>query len=636
MNENLESINVNSYLSTEVAQLIQSLDSNETIEAEDVWSDKQKLFLNVDKLNEKCICFLDQQQQSIDFLSSSKRFGFYLKRISDDLDSIDDAIRLDSLLDEIDCRRFIDGVLKNLRSDEPMNMELGALVLFSTIERILGDLYLALKLKENQTSESKSAKPPFLLRDLVDSATLKSSLNPSFINLLKLFFYSPKSLNLRNLAWHGFLLQSEHNKRALWFLVLLLVWLNQWTETNEIKLTNRKRIRLSTSRVLDLNQSIFSHLFDDSDLKENCMQLIAKCQLISEESTRNVWLHCFDIDERESEASLYEKTVLLLPKLEHLLRKMYSLIHSDGHEMRYHMAFTDTFYITLDDLFSKYQVDPNSNQPTLLPNRLLESLNLNFLNCVHDLFEYEDGARLRDRLSHGELEPFIPAYYYNQLLFISLRFVHFSFKLTSILNDEWSLFDRVDSNYLSNFHPIDIIILNLSELSIIIATRLKAIGKHGSTIEDQAHSWRMRLREMLPFRYVDKSEATNEELKLVRKLRTLIELNKKLAGVLEAYEVTLREADEAMKRRKWETIKCYQAESQEKFDDLFERNVCFYAFLIESHLIESKSLEILKDLNEKKLKKHVKLVENLISKSQDRKWLDCNQLIDGFLSLNLF
>lgn len=69
------------------------------------------------------------------------------------------------------------------------------------LERSLGNLHLAV-------SPCRSLVPS-LLRDLVNSENLKVTIGTGNAAMLSILFGSPKSLNLRNILWHGFAAPGE-------------------------------------------------------------------------------------------------------------------------------------------------------------------------------------------------------------------------------------------------------------------------------------------------------------------------------------------------------------------------------------------------------------------------------------------
>jgi uncharacterized ubiquitin-like protein YukD len=75
------------------------------------------------------------------------------------------------------------------------------LLLTSTLERLLGDIFV--------THSDETVTCPSLLKDLLKTEELRSVLGGSFMCCLEVFIGSPHGLNLRNLAWHGFLSEGE-------------------------------------------------------------------------------------------------------------------------------------------------------------------------------------------------------------------------------------------------------------------------------------------------------------------------------------------------------------------------------------------------------------------------------------------
>ena len=88
-----------------------------------------------------------------------------------------------------------------LKSFKPGCLVLSLLLLTSSLERILGDIFLAY-------SDGMTACPS-LLKDLLKTQELRSVLGECFMSCLDVFIGSPCGLNLRNLAWHGFFSEDE-------------------------------------------------------------------------------------------------------------------------------------------------------------------------------------------------------------------------------------------------------------------------------------------------------------------------------------------------------------------------------------------------------------------------------------------
>ena len=82
-----------------------------------------------------------------------------------------------------------------LKSSNPADHNLSLLLLTSSLEHALGNVYL---------SYSGSSQCPSLLRDLLSTHELQDVFGDTVISLLHILIGPPSSLNLRNVLWHGF------------------------------------------------------------------------------------------------------------------------------------------------------------------------------------------------------------------------------------------------------------------------------------------------------------------------------------------------------------------------------------------------------------------------------------------------
>ena len=79
-----------------------------------------------------------------------------------------------------------------LKSPQPGSLVTSLLLLTSTLERILGDIYLM--------CSDGDVTCPSLLKDLLRTGELKSVLGESLMCCFDVYIGSPNGLNLRNLA----------------------------------------------------------------------------------------------------------------------------------------------------------------------------------------------------------------------------------------------------------------------------------------------------------------------------------------------------------------------------------------------------------------------------------------------------
>ena len=394
------------YLSSQVNELIQPaleclrFQINQD-ERSQIWSNKTKCILNIDYLHSKVIKHDDDLK--IDFLQSIRNLAPYL-----------DPIKLD-LISNIDLKRHASRFLQSnldLFSSHVLlaNQTLSHLTLFSVFERCLGDLYSSL---------SPNCQVPFLLRDLLNESALESFLGSSCMDFLKLLLCGPKSLNLRNLAWHGFLNPNQYSDHLRYFLIALIVLIDSKLEL--ITVNERPKYKLTNLRPLELNRVNLEAFRNKLGL--NFSEIILKSVII-DESRRNLWLSAVLSDD------CFVRMIVLLPEIEHVLRKFYSCANKIE-DNSCQIAFTNEFYLTMDDLIASPE--------------LVSSLDPKLVVLMFDLFNYVDGPRIRDRLSHGEIDSrSIDSYYSDLVVLVSLALVS-STNLLDFLS------------YEPNFHPIAVL-----------------------------------------------------------------------------------------------------------------------------------------------------------------------------------
>ncbi|MXQ96946.1 hypothetical protein E5288_WYG017891 [Bos mutus] len=107
-------------------------------------------------------------------------------------------------------------ILGALRSPESPSICLSLMKLSSCLERALGDVYLLI-----------GKDCPFLLRDLLASEELAQVFGQPVMDVLKVFVGSPRGLNLRNVLWHGFAAPQEVPPKYCSMMVLLTAGLGQ-------------------------------------------------------------------------------------------------------------------------------------------------------------------------------------------------------------------------------------------------------------------------------------------------------------------------------------------------------------------------------------------------------------------------
>ena len=117
------------------------------------------------------------------------------------------------------------------------------LVLTSVLERSLADVLL---------SSGRVQQVPALLRDLLCEKELQEILGTSCVRFMKLLVGSPKTLNLRNLVWHGFVFPGEIHPMFVTVIILLITTIGDHLQTSHIEL--RKRTLITDWRLGELTQ----------------------------------------------------------------------------------------------------------------------------------------------------------------------------------------------------------------------------------------------------------------------------------------------------------------------------------------------------------------------------------------------
>ncbi|XP_059885597.1 endoplasmic reticulum membrane-associated RNA degradation protein isoform X4 [Delphinus delphis] len=289
-----------------------------------------------------------------------------------------------------------------LGSLQSLAISLSLMKLTSCLERALGDVYLLIR-----------KECPFLLRDLIASEELSQVFGQSVMDVLKVFVGSPRGLNLRNVLWHGFAAPQEIPPKYCSMMILLTAGLGQllkgYLQQTKFTLAHRPFITLTSLEDLivfpDVTYEVLSVL--EEVMKKSTF--ILKIMLpYWEVALLNFKSHRFA-----------DCAILLLVQLETGLRKVFATVNKCPKRLL--TAESTALYTTFDEILAKHLNDGKINQlPLFLGEPAMEFL--------WDFLNHQEGPRLRDRLSHGEISlPEFPKEAANQLLAFSfvllLRFI---------------------------------------------------------------------------------------------------------------------------------------------------------------------------------------------------------------------
>ncbi|XP_055957306.1 endoplasmic reticulum membrane-associated RNA degradation protein isoform X2 [Patella vulgata] len=350
--------------------------------------------------------------------------------------------------------------LSLIESDEDGDDLLSMLLLTSVIERSLGDVFLLM-----------GEQCPSMLKDLLITKELHDILGPTIINVLKILIGSPKSLNIRNIAWHGFLSPGELPKRFIYFLLLLVPSIGERLKEKNItpsSIPHRDLVTFSTEQHIPLTGQPF-------EIEANLEKLLQKSVFIQKQMVP-YWKCAFSYYNKQKYGYC---VVLLWPLIEHSLRCLFAEVNGCPHRVL--TAESTVLYTTFDEMLCKMvSVDQE--------NHLIKKLGQPCMDLLMDLLVYPTGPRLRDRLSHGEtnIDTF-PRHWADMTVYLSMYCIlYFKDSKTStdvnelcILNDGMTEWISVDpslqswnikagcDNFINNnliYHKIKSLILEIDEI----------------------------------------------------------------------------------------------------------------------------------------------------------------------------
>ncbi|KAM6432785.1 endoplasmic reticulum membrane-associated RNA degradation protein [Rhynochetos jubatus] len=304
--------------------------------------------------------------------------------------------------------------------------------LTSCLERALGDVYLLI-----------GKDCPFLLRDLLASEQLAIVFGQAVMNVLRVFIGSPYGLNLRNVLWHGFASPQEIPAKYCAMLLFLTAGLGQLLQTYllQIKcvLVHRPYVIFVSLEELD----VFPDLNDETlSIAEELVKLssfVLKTML-------PFWMAALTAFKQSRYADC---VILLLPQLEAGLRLLFTTTNKCPNRLL--TAEPSALYTTFDEMLAKHLDNEEVNQlPAVLEEPAMEFL--------WDFLNHQEGPRIRDRLSHGEIDlKAFPREVANQIVAFAItllcRFLDedtFAFKEHVVIKPLMNC----ASCYRSRFHPI--------------------------------------------------------------------------------------------------------------------------------------------------------------------------------------
>ncbi|XP_019382846.1 PREDICTED: endoplasmic reticulum membrane-associated RNA degradation protein isoform X2 [Gavialis gangeticus] len=341
---------------------------------------------------------------------------------------------------------------------------LSLMKLTSCLERALGDVFLLI-----------GKDCPFLLRDLLASQELAAVFGRSVMNVLRVFVGSPCGLNLRNILWHGFASPQEIPVKYCSMLLFLTAGLGQllkrYLVQNKFSLVHRPYITFSNLEELDIFPDINYEVLSLTEELAKRSSFVLKIML-------PFWISALTAFRQHRYADC---VTLLLPQLETSLRLLFTTVNKCPSRL------------LTAEMLAKQLTDEEINQlPLILGEPAVEFL--------WDFLNHQEGPRVRDHLSHGEINlNEFPREIANQILgFAIILLCRFSEEEELVTLKEHAAIKPLitcANCYSSRFHPIARLkkqvlkcmksINSWSELPVVSEEQIQAITGCGRCTEMQ-------------------------------------------------------------------------------------------------------------------------------------------------------
>lgn len=209
---------------------------------------------------------------------------------------------------------------------------------------------------------------------------------------MQMLFGTPRFLNIRNLAWHGFFSSNELKRNHISILFIIIASVGDIVTQKQISPHNipyRSEVQNFNEKTGKIaTRNAFINILTYQELVKDILQH-SKFIGCSHLTYWNTILR-YAIENQCSKC-----LVLFLPQFEHLLRRIFSKINDCSD--RTMTAIEKEKYTTLDDIFA-----PVIGKTNEKPNKMYEFLGVPAIELYEDVFSHLAGPRVRDKISHGE------------------------------------------------------------------------------------------------------------------------------------------------------------------------------------------------------------------------------------------
>ncbi|KAK2185764.1 hypothetical protein NP493_223g04017 [Ridgeia piscesae] len=322
-----------------------------------------------------------------------------------------------------------------LKEDTEAGVVLSLLLSTAILERSLGDVYLL-----------RGFPCPSMLKDLLATSELQNIFGTTVIQLLQLVIGRPKSLNLRNISWHGFVSPGEVPTHYVWLLLCITASLGAILVKQGICLKDIPHRASITFPQTEVLKDVFPDL-STGDLPQ--LRLLFKESVFIPATMQPLWTLALDAF---AENRYGECIVLLLPLLEHGMRCLYCLANHCHNRLL--TAVNTVLFTTFDETLDMKDFSQNWS------HEIINTSNSAVQMVLLDLLTYPEGPRLRDVISHGEVDlETCPRFLVRHLLGVFSALCHLAVPPHSTFPQE-SILQQIDQtahSYQSRFHPISLL-----------------------------------------------------------------------------------------------------------------------------------------------------------------------------------
>ncbi|KFV71787.1 hypothetical protein N307_04276, partial [Dryobates pubescens] len=394
------------------------------------------------------VCYLESDQ-SVDYIKSIRSLGPVCESVDLHFKSLTKeqfAVQYALWFHWTNCTELFLEIFDVLQYAQTTEVALSLMKLTSCLERALGDVYLLI-----------GTDCPFLLRDLLASEQLAVVFGKAVMNVLRVFIGSPYGLNLRNVLWHGFASPQEIPAKYCAMLLFLTAGLGQLLQTYLLQtrctLVHRPYVIFMSLDELDVFPGKYLTIgnFLLRYLNHETLSIAEELVKLSSfvlKAMLPFWMAALTAFKQNRYADC---VILLLPQLEAGLRLLFTTTNKCPNRLL--TAESSALYTTFDEMLAKHLHNEEVNQlPAVLEEPAMAS------EFLWDFLNHQEGPRIRDRLSHGEinLETF-PREVANQIVAFAITLLcrfsdedMFAFKEHMVIKTLM----KCASSYRSRFHPI--------------------------------------------------------------------------------------------------------------------------------------------------------------------------------------